>query len=210
MQQRRVPLAVSPAQTTRRRITVKVMLAMLITTYATLHLILFAASADAWNKARHESCEVAGLNCSFTLMAHHGIVAFVALVCFVTTAVMAVGALPRANELPLNPLYFFRAVLFTIFLLLPVVCIGWSNLRPVVDFSFSTDGQHAGDEIPLAERRPLSGIGGAFFLGVHEMRSANVMAHITLIFAALVAGVAAALAPPSVVCLDDPRDTPAC
>ncbi|KND92158.1 hypothetical protein TOPH_03112 [Tolypocladium ophioglossoides CBS 100239] len=121
----------------RPRRLIKLILAGLVALYSVSNLVLFVLSCVAWSKAKdHASndCILMGsVECGFTRWALYSLIAAAAMICFSITAVMAVSSVFRARGAPVDPLYVFRGIFFTLLLLAPIIYIGWSNLNVVLD-----------------------------------------------------------------------------
>ncbi|PNY23140.1 Uncharacterized protein TCAP_06911 [Tolypocladium capitatum] len=213
----------------------KLILAGLVALYSVSNFVLFVLSCLAWSKAKghvdSDNCIKMGfVGCGFTRWALYSFMAAAALICFVSTAIMAFSSVFRSRGAAVDPLYVFRGIFFTLLLLAPVIYIGWSNLFLVFDDADKHRATkthealiceewgrikpefanmhgypakyNACDSTVLNAGPGFGGLGGAFILEVadHEFlgaKAAYAMAHFNVFLGALVAGIAAALAPPT-------------
>lgn len=193
----------------------KSFLSGLVALYSVSNLILFVLSCLAWTKAKDHAASrdcnlMAFVGCGFTRWALYSFMAASALICFVSTAIIALSSVFRARGAAVDPLYVFRGVFFTLLLLVPIIYLGWSNLSVVLsdaDAYFTLKAQAAickewyrthpelipiqGDDHACNNLEGLDtgvsfgGLGGAFILEVMDpdflgAKPAFVMAHFNL------------------------------
>ncbi|PHH83736.1 hypothetical protein CDD82_3810 [Ophiocordyceps australis] len=176
----------------------KAILLTLILIYTTSNLILFATSASAWSLTRrHTTCHSA-VTCSPTRWSLYSILTPAALIAFVGSAIMAVNTLLYARAFPIDPLSVFRSVFFSLLLLAPILGLAWASPY-TVDQDIAALPSYSDT---YGRTRTFAGIMGIFVLesldaGFTASKPAFYMAHINILFGALIASVSAAMAPPA-------------
>ncbi|PHH62708.1 hypothetical protein CDD81_6777 [Ophiocordyceps australis] len=176
----------------------KCILLTLILIYTTSNFILFASSASAWSLTRrHTTCHSA-TTCSSTRWSLYSILTPAALIAFVGSATMAANTLVYARAFPIDPLFVFRSVFFSLLLLVPILGLAWSSPY-TVDQDVVAPPSYSD---PSGRTKTFAGIMGLFVLesldsSFSASKPAFYMAHVNILFGALIASVSAAMAPPA-------------
>lgn len=132
----------------------KVMLVGLTCCYGLSHIILFIMSAVAWGTAKNRAnrAECLGMDpnvsprvdgCGHARWALYPFLTFGSLICSITSGIMAFRSCYHTKGAPLDAMYVFRGVFFTVLILATLVVIGWTNPLPILGHqSTQTDGNH--------------------------------------------------------------------
>lgn len=125
----------------------KVLLSGLTSLYSVTNFILFIMSAYAWQTAQHRSrdmanCIVGGQSCTMTRWNLYPFMTFAALIACLMSSLMALRAMSRGKSVPLDPVWLFRGMFFTLLIMTPLVFIGWT--APASAGQFPSGGDFLG------------------------------------------------------------------
>jgi hypothetical protein len=185
--------------------TTKIVLVSLTSLYSIVSFVLFIMSAGAWQKAYHRannvaSCMVGDPNCSLARWALYGFFTVAALIFSITSGLIAFRGICHRKLSPIDPVFVFRGMFFTLLIMAPLLFIGWtpSFAAPSMDDDFyarsvcpdGSDDCNA-SALPgstkwiMPTSHSLAGLSGTFILESTDPfskcgKSAMIMAHVQL------------------------------